>query len=206
MEIKVYNLAGEVVGREEFDTSGLAPVNQKLLYYAVNAYRANQRQGTASTKTRGEVSGGGHKPWRQKGTGRARVGSNRSPLWRKGGITFGPRPRDYRVELPAKMRRRAQAEAIKAKIMAGSVGLLENLQLAEPKTKLVGAFLKKSGICGKILLFAPRDAADFRRAGRNIPGMKFADLRTADFYSILNADYLIAPHSDWGALQERLKA
>lgn len=205
IEVKVYNLEGEAVGTESVSVPE-APVNRKLLYYAVNAYRANQRQGNASAKTRAEVSGGGRKPWRQKGTGRARVGSTRSPLWRKGGVIFGPKPRDYRVNLPRKLRQAALREALRDKLAENRVCLLAETTLPEAKTKLVARLLKKIDICGKLMFFTPPEAELFRRAGGNIPGIFFADSRSPDFYRVLNAEYLVVAQACWKDLAARVAA
>ncbi|MFH0796888.1 MAG: 50S ribosomal protein L4 [Candidatus Omnitrophota bacterium] len=205
MEIKVYNLTGEVVDQVEFATDGLEPVNKKLLYYVVNAYLANQRQGNASSKTKAEVAGGGRKPWKQKGTGRARVGSIRSPLWRGGGVIFGPKPRSYFVALPAKVRQSALSEALKEKILGSKISLLAEYQIPEAKTKSVSRFLQKIGLSGKIITFVPQDAELFRRAGRNIPGIRFGDWKSPDFFHILNADNLLVYREIWDKLKEKIK-
>ena len=205
MEIKVYNLTGEVVDQVEFATDGLEPVNKKLLYYVVNAYLANQRQGNASTKTKAEVAGGGRKPWKQKGTGQARVGSIRSPLWRGGGVIFGPKPRSYFVALPARVRQSALSEALKEKILGTKISLLAEYQIPEAKTKSVSRFLQKSGLYGKIIIFVPQDAELFRRAGRNIPGIRFGDWKSPDFFHILNADRLLVYREIWDKLKEKIK-
>ena len=128
VKINVYDMDGNVIEGEEkiiSDEIFKEPVNKDILYYYTVGYLANQRLGTHSTKTRGEVSGGGRKPWRQKGTGRARVGSIRNPIWRHGGVAFGPKPRDYYIKLPQKMKRKALIESIKDKIMEERVMLLK---------------------------------------------------------------------------------
>ncbi|MBU2494983.1 MAG: 50S ribosomal protein L4 [Candidatus Omnitrophota bacterium] len=201
MEIKILNLSGEIVGTEAVEIASLGRVNKKVLYDAVNAYRANQRQGNASTKTKSEVRGGGKKPWRQKGTGRARVGSIRSPLWRGGGVIFGPKPRDYRVDLPEKVRRAALKEAFKDKILSEKIYLLSEFQVPEAKTKIVSQFLQKSSLSGKILISLPKEAELFRRAGRNIPGVMFSDWKSLNFYNILNSDFLLISRDIWGEVK-----
>jgi large subunit ribosomal protein L4 len=197
MEIKILDLAGEIIGTEEVPTESLGAVNRKVLYAAVNAYLANQRQGTASTKTKSEVRGGGKKPWKQKGTGRARAGSIRSPLWRKGGVIFGPKPRNYRVELPEKVRDAALREAFKDKLLTEKVYLLADYRLLEVKTRIIGKFLQKSSLSGKILVSIPADGTLFRRAGRNIPGLVFADWKALNFYHVLNSDCLLISRDIW---------
>ena len=135
MTVTVYNQAGEPVGEMELnDRIWAAEGNQGLLHQAVVAVQANARRGTSDTLRRGEVAGGGRKPWRQKGTGRARAGSIRSPLWRKGGVAFGPHPRSYRQELPRKMRHAALRAALSARAQAGDVVVLDQLEMAQPKT------------------------------------------------------------------------
>lgn len=205
MEIKIFNLSGEVIGTEEVETGPLGRVNKKILYGAVNAYRANQRQGNASTKTKAEVRGGGKKPWRQKGTGRARVGSIRSPLWRGGGVIFGPKPRDYRVGLPEKVRRAALKEAFKDKILSEKIYLLSEFQISEAKTKIISHFLQKSLLSGKILISLPKEAELFRRAGRNVPGVMFSDWKSLNFYNILNSDCLLISRDIWKEVKERVQ-
>ena len=203
MEIKIFNLAGEIVGTEEVPTEPLGRVNKKVLYGAVNAYLANQRQGTASTKTKSEVRGGGKKPWKQKGTGRARVGSIRSPLWRGGGVIFGPKPRDYRIDLPEKVRKAALREAVKDKILSEKIYLLSEFQIPEAKTRIVSEFLQKSSLSGKILISLPREAELFLLAGRNIPGVMFADWKSLNFYNILNSDCLLISRDVWSEVKKR---
>lgn len=204
MDIKVCTLAGEVVATETFDVESLGPVNENVLYYAVRSCRANRRQGTASTKTRGEVSGGGRKPWRQKGTGRARVGSNRSPLWRGGGVTFGPKPRSYRTALPARVRRGALREALKDKLLAGRLVILNEYQLEAPRTKVVHDFLGALSLGGRVTFFLPATARTVRLSGRNIPGVAFADSGALDLLGIISSDYLVVGRDCWPSLAERL--
>ncbi len=204
MELKIFNLQGEVVGQERL-TEVLGPVNRGVLYQAVNAYLANQRQGNASAKNRSEVSGGGKKPWRQKGTGRARVGSIRSPLWRKGGVVFGPsKNRSYYIPLPKKIRETALKEALKDKLLEKRVFLLAEAEVSEPKTKAIAKFLQKASLSGKILLFLPEESEFFRRAGRNIPGLVFANWKALNCYQVINADFLLVYKDIWQELKKRL--
>ncbi|NLY30171.1 MAG: 50S ribosomal protein L4, partial [Firmicutes bacterium] len=135
-KVAVYNMQGNTVGELELnDEIFAAPVNTGLMHQAVVMYLANQRRGTAATKTRAAVSGGGRKPWRQKGTGRARHGSIRSPIWVGGGVTFGPQPRDYRLAMPKKARRQALKSALSSKVAAGSLIVVDELKFDEPKTR-----------------------------------------------------------------------
>jgi len=134
--LPIYNTEGKEVGSVKLDTSVFdGSINTAVIYQAINAYRANQRSGLASTKTRGEVSGGGKKPWKQKGTGRARVGSIRSPLWRHGGVIFGPHPRDFSYKLPAKIKALALKSSLNAKVKDNNLVVLDNLAVSGTKTK-----------------------------------------------------------------------
>ena len=151
-KIPIYDINGEIVGEEEIEIEN-ENINKDVLYYYVNAYLTNQRKGTSSTKTRGDVSGGGKKPWRQKGTGRARVGSIRNPIWKGGGVVFGPKTKEYKVRLPKKIKRMALIEAIKDKIIEDRFLLIEMSNLNEIKTKNVYNFLKKIGSNKEKILF-----------------------------------------------------
>lgn len=149
-----------------------APVNERLLSLVERAYSANLRQGNASTKTRGEVRGGGKKPWRQKGTGRARHGSIRSPIWRGGGVAFGPRPRDYSVDLPEKMKRQALISALSLRTKEKNIFLLEDTEIPNPKTKVVVKMLKALPLEEKRTLCVIKDEKpDFKRATQNLSGL-----------------------------------
>jgi len=176
--VDVYNVDGEVVGEVELsDALFGAEVNEALMHQAVTAYLAAQRRGTASTKGRSEVRGGGRKPWRQKGTGLARAGSIRSPIWRGGGITFGPKPRDYTQALPKRMRRKALCSALSAKVRDGSLLVLDTIELEEPKTKKVVSILEKLNVKGSALIVTPETDRTLVLSARNIPGV---DTRRAD--------------------------
>src|SRR5206468_2769577 len=133
---------------------------------------ANRRRGTASTKTRGEVSGGGRKPWRQKGTGRARQGSIRSPLWRGGGIALGPKPRDYTYRVPKKVRRAALCSALSLKVREGLLKVVSRLELPEPKTKRMVGLLKDLGVARRVLILLADDNLNVQLAARNLPDVK----------------------------------
>lgn len=181
--VPVYNTEGQPVGEIDLPEHVFAaPINPPLMHQAVVTYLANQRLGTHKTKTRGEVSGGGRKPWRQKGTGRARQGSIRAPHWRKGGIVFGPRPRDYRLRLPKKMRRNALRSALSAKVQAGELLVVEGLPLGRPATREVLRVLRNLGVADKKpLIVLPAADRNVYLAARNLPGvetMAAADLNT----------------------------
>lgn len=175
MEADVLNLKGEAVGKVELPEKvfGLRP-DPRFLHEAVVAAEANQRRGTAHTKTRAEVSGGGKKPWRQKGTGRARQGSIRSPIWRKGGVAFGPRTRSWRQEAPKRKTRLALAQALSARALDGGVRVVESLALDGAKTKQVAELLKAIQASPRSLLVTEQYDAHLVRAARNVKGLKVA--------------------------------
>ena len=195
-EISVLNLNGELVGKEsiELDTD---KINADILHRYVVAYLANQRQGNASTKTRGEVSGGGRKPWRQKGTGRARVGSTRNPIWRHGGIVFGPRRnRDYSQRLPGKMKTRALKDAMKTRILDDKLFLLSIASgITEPRTRIFTDFLKKAGFTGKILMVLDKNNTGrlaIVKSLRNIDRLEYCYADQINPYEILVSDVVVA--------------
>ena len=190
--VKIYNMLGKEAGEMELsaDIFGVEP-NAAVLHSAVVNYLANQRQGTQSTKTRTEVSGGGRKPWRQKGTGHARQGSIRAPQWTHGGIALGPKPRSYNYVLPKKMRRLALKSALSSKVADGALLVLDELKLDEIKTKTVAAMLTALNADRKVLLVLPEKNDVAVKSARNIPGVKTALVNTINTYDILNADKLI---------------
>ncbi len=190
--VKIYNMLGKEAGEMELsaDIFGIEP-NAAVLHSAVVNYLANQRQGTQSTKTRTEVSGGGRKPWRQKGTGHARQGSIRAPQWTHGGIALGPKPRSYNYVLPRKMRRLALKSALSSKVADGALLVLDELKLDEIKTKTVAAMLTALNADRKVLLVLPEKNDVAVKSARNIPGVKTALVNTINTYDILNADKLI---------------
>jgi large subunit ribosomal protein L4 len=167
-------------------------VHEHLLWLAVKSYLGNQRQGTAKVKTRGEVSGGGRKPWRQKGTGRARSGSNTSPLWPGGGRAFGPKPRDYRTELPKSQRRQALASALSLKAGENAVVVLESLAFAAPKTREMLETLKRLGLADKrTLLVLGQADENVVRSCRNLPNLRTTLAHQVNPYELLNCDTLL---------------
>lgn len=191
MKANVVNRAGETVGEVELpDDVFAAPVHEGLLHQAVVMYLANQRQGTAGTKTRGEVRGGGRKPWRQKGTGRARQGSIRSPLWRKGGVVFGPHPRDYRQRMPKKARRAALRAALSAQVRDGRLIVLEELQLERPRTREVREVLRRLG-AERALLVLPEPNPVVHLSVRNLPGAAARPASDLNAYEVLRYPRLI---------------
>jgi large subunit ribosomal protein L4 len=177
--------------------------HSSLLHEAVRMQLANRRSGTATTKTRGLISGGGRKPWRQKGTGRARAGSTRSPLWRHGGTIFGPRPRDYSYKMPKKTWRYALMLALSDRALNGKMIVVESLELAEPKTKLAKAALDGLGL-RHALIVVSEDDQGFYRAARNLAAHKVLPLGGLNVFDILNYDELLMTESTARALEARL--
>lgn len=166
------------------------PVRRHLLYEAVKMQRANRRAGTAATKTRGFVRGGGKKPWRQKGTGRARAGSTRSPLWVGGATIFGPQPRDYSYRLPASARKAALRAALAAKVKGGKLLVVDSLTLEAPKTKLLAKLLAELQVANALIVIPGQDHS-LERAARNLPQIKVLRAEGANVYDLLRYDRLI---------------
>jgi len=169
-------------------------VNEPVLHQAVITYLANQRQGTHQTKTRHFVSGGNQKPWRQKGTGRARQGSTRAPHWRHGGIAFGPHPRDYRMGIPKKVRQLARKSALNARAREGMLLVVDTLTYEKPSTKSFGQLLDKLGVAEKKVLMLTADAPTAHNvylSGRNIPTVRVLPFSDATAYEILWADAVV---------------
>lgn len=191
-KVSVYNMDGQQVGEIELSENVFgAEVNKYVLHQMVVNFLANQRQGTQSAKTRSEVAGGGAKPWRQKGTGRARQGSIRAVQWIKGGIAFAPKPRTYRFSMPKKMRRIAMKSALTSKVQANEILVLESLELPEIKTKKMVEILSKLNVTEKTLLVLPEKNENVERSARNIPNVKLAKVNTLNVYDILNCDRFI---------------
>lgn len=190
--VPVYNLLGEAVGEIELSDNVFAvPMNSALIHQAVVRHLANRRRGTADTKTRAEVSGGGRKPWRQKGTGRARHGSIRSPLWRHGGVVFGPHPRSYAQDMPRKMRRLALKIALSEKLRNGELTVLEDLKLPAPKTKEMVKVLTNLGAQEKAFIVTPEPDEVVYRSARNLPGVLTGGVHALNVYDVLKHDRLI---------------
>lgn len=190
--VKVYNMAGKAVSTIELsETIFGAEINGAVLHAAVRAYLLNQRQGTQSTLTRSEVSGGGKKPWRQKGTGRARQGSTRSPQWTHGGIALGPKPRSYRTGMNKKTKRVALYSALSAKVAEGNLIVVDKIECNEFKTKNMVAMLNALGADRKALVVLPESNKFVVKSFANIPGVKTSLYNTINVYDILNADKFI---------------
>ncbi|MEG2382136.1 MAG: 50S ribosomal protein L4 [Oscillospiraceae bacterium] len=188
----VYNMAGEQVGEVELSESifGIEP-NESVLHDAVKNHLANCRQGTQSALTRAEVSGGGKKPWRQKGTGRARAGSTRSPVWTHGGVAFAPKPRDYSYTLNKKVKRLALKSALSSKAAEGEIIVIDNLVVAEIKTSAFKSFLDKINASGKALVITKEVNEPVIKSARNIPGVVTTIATVLSPYGILNTGKLV---------------
>lgn len=188
----VYDMSGKQVGELELNDAvfGIKP-HEAAMHEVVKNHLANRRQGTQHTLTRSEVAGGGRKPWRQKGTGRARQGSTRSPQWTHGGVALGPKPRTYRYSVNKKIRRLAMLSALSAKAAAGEIKIIENLNLEEIKTKAFIEFLKNIEVTGKTLVVTPEPRVNVYKSARNIPGVKTTVSHVLSVYDILNAGNFI---------------
>lgn len=190
--VSVVNMAGEKVSELTLKDEIFAiEPNTSAMHIAVVNYLANQRQGTQSTLTRSEVSGGGKKPWRQKGTGRARQGSTRAPQWYHGGIALGPKPRSYSFTINKKVRRLAMKSAFSAKLADNEIIVLDSLELTEIKTKEIAKMLSAVGAAKKALIVLPEKNDIIYRSARNIAGAKVTLVNTLNVYDLLNCDSLI---------------
>ena len=194
MLVQVRNTSGEKVKEVELrDDIFAVPINETVMHQALVRQLANARLGTHKTKTRGEVSGGGRKPWRQKGTGRARHGSTREPQWRGGGIVFGPQPRSYRHKMPRKMRRLALKSALSVKAADEQIVVLDALEMPEPKTKEVEAILDNLDIDSTALILLPERDTNVEKAANNLPYVKTLRAPYLNVRDVLGYDYLIVP-------------
>jgi large subunit ribosomal protein L4 len=203
--VDVYNTSNEKVSNivlhpDVFRTR----VNKHLLYEAVKQYRAGARRGTHATKNRALVSGSGRKPWRQKGTGRARVGEIRTPLWRHGGTVFGPQPRDYSYDMPKKARAAALRSALSQRAQDGGLKIVDHFDLAQPKTKELKKVLVQLGVDGKTLLVDDKPADNLILSGRNIPGLKVVDASQVNVYDVLDCRTVLLSQDALTKLEERL--
>lgn len=194
--------AGSIEVGDEFLT---ARVNTALLHQLVNMYRASQRAGTADTKRRSEVSGGGKKPWKQKHTGRARAGSTRSPLWRHGGIIFGPHPRDFGYQVPAKMRRAGLLEAFRAKARDGEITIIDVLAADKPSTKVFGSTKLFKDLTKATLVILERQETNVVRSLRNIRWVELTDAKSVTVWDLLNHRRVIMARAAWPIIEERCR-
>ena len=207
LNIRVYNQEGKEVSELELDKAvfGL-PWNADLVHLAVRVISANQRQVLASTKMRGEVSGGGKNPWRQKGTGRARHGSIRSPLWKGGGVTFGPTSeRNFKLGINKKMARKAFLTALSGKVKDNELLVLDELKLMAPKTKEMAKIMKNFPQIKNGLLISPKDE-NIKKAGRNLPNLSIASIDNLNISDILKHKYLIFTEDGIGQLNKKYAA
>ncbi len=191
-KVAMYNMSGAQVGELELNDQvfGITP-NQTVLHQFIKMQLNNRRVGTASTKTRAEVRGGGRKPWRQKGTGRARSGSSRNPLWRTGGVTFGPRPRDYSYTMPRKVRRLAMKSALSSKVLDNNLIVLDDLKFDLPKTKAMLQTLESLQVYKKALVVIADVDQNVIKSVRNIPGVKPLPVDYMNVYDLMNYDVLL---------------
>ena len=202
LNVALKNIAGQTIGEGQLSESvfGIAP-NPAVLHTYVKAYLANQRQGTQSALTRAEVSGGGKKPWRQKGTGQARQGSTRSPQWTHGGIVFAPKPRDYRLCLNKKVKRLAMKSALSDKALENEVIVFDNLALEAPKTKEMVKVLKNVDVCNALIVLPGKDET-VERAAHNLAGVKTTYVGTRNPYDIRKAKTLILTQDSLKMVEE----
>jgi len=201
-KVALYNTQGKAVGEIELaDAVFGVDVNADAMYQVVRAHLAARRQGTQSALTRSEVSGGGIKPWRQKGTGRARQGSTRSPQWKKGGVVFAPKPRDYDLKVNKKVKRLAMKSALSSKVLDSEMMVLDELSIAQAKTKEMIKILGNLN-AKKALVVLPEVSEDILRATRNIPGVKTSTVGTINVYDILKYDMFIITQDAVKAVEE----
>ena len=200
LKTNVYDMSGKLVGEIELSEAvfGIAP-NQSVVHDVVKNHLANKRQGTQSALTRAEVSGGGRKPWRQKGTGRARQGSTRAPQWTHGGIVFAPKPRDYSYTLNKKTRRLALKSVLSAKAAEANIIVINEIKMEAPKTAEFAKFLKAVGADCKTLVVTANADANVVKSGRNIPGCEITFANLINVYDVVNATKLVV---DQAALQK----
>ena len=204
-EIEVKNLANEVVGKLELsDAVFKAALNQPLIWEAVKHYNDSLRSGTASTKVRGEVSGSGKKLWRQKGTGRARIGSVRSPVWRHGGTVHGPKPRDYSYRFPRKKLQGAMRSALSAKLSENSLMVVEAFALESNKTKDFQAILSGLGFTGKVLVVDSSENKNLSLSSRNLPKVKLVPGTGVNIFDVVNSNVLLFSKDSILQIQEVL--
>ena len=202
-KVDVYDIKGKKVSDVELAEAifGIEP-NEAIVHSVLVNYLANQRQGTQSTKTRAEVRGGGRKPWRQKGTGRARQGSIRAPQWVKGGIALGPKPRSYKYTVNKKERRLAIKSLLSSKVLEKELTVVDKLELAEIKTKTMVKALADLKVEGKTLIVLPENNKNVLISSRNIEGVKTIELNTINVFDLLNCNKLVLPLDTVKKLEE----
>ncbi|MBI4743422.1 MAG: 50S ribosomal protein L4 [Actinobacteria bacterium] len=192
LKIPVHDNKGNKIDEIELNANVFtAPINESALHYVVVAQRAAERQGSASTKTRGEVRGGGKKPWKQKGTGRARAGSSRSPIWKGGGTVFGPSPRKYDIKTPKKLKNLALRSALSLKINESELIVLDKIAFEKPKTKEAIEILKNIEANDRVVLVINEDDKNASMSFRNLDGVKVISVNRINVYDILNNDTIV---------------
>ena len=202
-KVDLYNMDGKVIGDIELSDNVFgAEVNKDVMYLAVESYLANQRQGTQSTKTRSEVSGGGIKPWKQKGTGRARQGSIRAPQWIKGGIALGPKPRTYTIKLTKKVKRLALKSALSSKVVENNIMVLDEINLSEIKTKNMVNMLNNLKLDTNALIVLGEKNENVVRSAKNIPNVKTAYVNTINAYDIIKYNKFIVTKEAAAKIEE----
>ena len=203
LKTNVYDMSGKVVGEIELSEAVFGiEANQAVVHDVVKNHLANKRQGTQSALTRAEVSGGGRKPWRQKGTGRARQGSTRAPQWTHGGILFAPKPRDYSYTLNKKTRRLALKSVLSAKASEQNIVVIDSIKMDAPKTKEFAAFLNAVGVNGKALVVTAAPDANVIKSGRNIPGCMITFANLINVYDVVNASWLVLDKAALAKIEE----
>jgi large subunit ribosomal protein L4 len=206
IRLQVYDLKGEVAGNIQLDPEVFnGKVNMALLHEAVKMYYANRRRGTASAKTRAEVSGGGAKPWRQKGTGRARVGSSRNPLWRHGGVVFAPKPRDFSYSVPKKALRKALLSGLNLRLSENMIKPTVKIEVKEPKTREFSAIMKSLKIDAKALVVVETITENVKRSANNLKKVRLKEARNINAEDVLLNDYLVIEAEALEKLAKRLK-
>ncbi|MCL1920187.1 MAG: 50S ribosomal protein L4 [Kiritimatiellaeota bacterium] len=205
--IKVFNPAGDAAGEMAFEDSRLVlDKGEQAVKDVVVAIQNGQRAGSASTLTKGEVAGSNKKPWKQKGSGRARVGLRQNPVWRGGGVAHGPKPRDYSVKVNRKVAQLAYTRALSERIAAGDVVVVEKFDFAEPKTKLMTALLKKVGVARSALVVVDQHEENVMLSGRNLPNAAVVRAAEVDVYGLLLFRTIVASRAGFEALTARMKA
>ncbi|MEI6971086.1 MAG: 50S ribosomal protein L4 [bacterium] len=205
-KLEIFDMKGAAHGGFEVPDSLLVlNEGQQVVHDAVVAHLAKKRAGSASTLGKGDVAGSNKKPWRQKGTGRARAGYRRSPIWRGGGVSFGPHPRSYEKKLSKNARRLAFARALSEKISGGFVKVIDKIEISEPKTKLVVEMLKTFKVDGSAVIVLEKSDSNVMKAARNIPGLEVVSADSLDTYRILRSSVLLASKDAMDLLRERLQ-
>ena len=204
-KVAVVNAANETIREIQLSSEVFAvKANPHLVYEAVKQHRAGARRGTHMTKNRALVSGSGKKPWRQKGTGRARAGETRNPLWRHGGTVFGPQPRDYSYAMPKKARAAALRAALTQRLVEGALKIVEGLPVEAPKTRVLKGLLAKLGVAGKAVVVDHQPADALVLSGRNLPGVKVVADSHLTAYDVMDCKHLVVTQEAIDKLEERL--